>query len=185
MTAAERAEECVNEGAGVAMPEPPQEQTEEQCAAPKEVTVDSVITVDTVVLQDGKVEDTCHEEVNVKQTFTPEEPMPYGPDEGLTQEGKEDEEECGFCLFMKAGPCGKRFAAWEACVDSAETAGINNLVEKCAQTTHYLKECMEANPDYYGPVLQAEKAMDEQATMEAKAGTEEAASNNESQPLNF
>lgn len=88
MTAAERAEECVNEGAGVAMPEPPQEQTEEQCAAPKEVTVDSVITVDTVVSQDGKVEDTCHEEVNVKQTFTPEEPMPYGPDDGLTQEGK-------------------------------------------------------------------------------------------------
>lgn len=74
----------------VPVPEPPQEQAEEECPAaePKEISVDSVITVDTVVEQDGKVEETCHEEVNIKQTFTPEEPMPYGPDESLTQEGK-------------------------------------------------------------------------------------------------
>jgi len=83
---------------------------------------------------------------------------------------------------MKAGPCGKRFAAWEACVDDAETAGIN-IVEKCAQKTHFLKDCMEANPEYYGPVLQAEKAIDEQATMEAKtANNEENPSNLESIP---
>lgn len=86
---------------------------------------------------------------------------------------QEDEEECGFCLFMKAGPCGKRFAAWEACVDDAETAGTN-IVEKCAQKTHFLKDCMEANPEYYGPVLQAEKAIGEQqAADETKTGNEE------------
>jgi intermembrane space import and assembly protein 40 len=95
---------------------------------------------------------------------------------------QEDEEECGFCLFMKAGPCGKRFAAWEACVDDAESAGIN-IVEKCAQKTHYLKDCMEANPEYYGPVLQAEKAIDEQTAMEAsKTGGEDNPSNVQSIP---
>jgi len=190
MTAAERVEEREDEEAEVPVPETETAQAaaaEEECAAeqkeePAFVTVDSVITVDTVVEQDGKVEETSHEEVNVKQTFIPEEPMPYGPDESLTQEGKEDEEECGFCLFMKAGPCGKRFAAWEACVDDAETAGTN-IVEKCAQKTHFLKDCMEANPEYYGPVLQAEKAIDEQATMEAKTGnSEDNSSNLESTP---
>jgi len=94
MTAAERVEECESEGEEVPVPEPPQ--AGEECAAeqeepkqePASVTVDSVITVDSVVEQDGKVEETYHEEVNFKQTFTAEEPMPYGPDESLTQEGK-------------------------------------------------------------------------------------------------
>lgn len=78
---------------------------------------------------------------------------------------------------MKAGPCGKRFTAWEACVDTAETSG-NNIVEKCAQMTRYLKECMESNPEYYGPVLQAEKAMDEQAALDGPKGDEKGNSNN-------
>ena len=29
----------------------------------------------------------------------------------------QDAPECGFCKFMKAGPCGKEFTAWEACID--------------------------------------------------------------------
>lgn len=171
MTAQERVDEWIEVGEGEArqQPEPQQGQVqgqnEEKQEEPQTVIVDSTITVDTVVEQNGKVEGTFHEEVDVQQSFTLEEPQPYGPDESL-QDGKGDEEECGFCLFMKAGPCGKRFAAWEACVDDAETAGTN-IVEKCAQMTHYLKDCMEDNPEYYGPVLQAEKAMDEQASREA------------------
>jgi predicted house-cleaning NTP pyrophosphatase (Maf/HAM1 superfamily) len=102
MTAAERVEEYVEEEGE--QPEPqheavsPQQQVEgESVAEQKEevvkeeeqcVTVDSVVTVDTVVVQDGKVEEECHEEVNIKQTFTPEEPMPYGPDESLQEDGK-------------------------------------------------------------------------------------------------
>ncbi|KAG0573833.1 hypothetical protein KC19_VG213300 [Ceratodon purpureus] len=171
MTAEDRVEECVSDG-GEQQPEV--EQAEEKKG--EEVNegqgfaiVDSVITAKTVFEQDGKV---CHDEVEAKQTFASEEPEPYGPDESL-QVGKEGDEECGFCLFMKAGPCGKRFASWEACVDDAETTGIN-IVEKCAQKTHFLKECMETHPEYYGPVLQAEKAIDEQSAMVAsKKGGED------------
>eukprot|EP00246_Nothoceros_aenigmaticus_P006527 TRINITY_DN19471_c0_g1_i1.p1 TRINITY_DN19471_c0_g1~~TRINITY_DN19471_c0_g1_i1.p1 ORF type:complete len:180 (-),score=27.52 TRINITY_DN19471_c0_g1_i1:98-637(-) len=72
-----------------------------------------------------------------------------------------EEEECGFCLFMKSGPCGKRFSLWEECVEDAETIG-DNIVEKCWQTTQLLKQCMEMNPEYYGPVLQAEKSLQEE-----------------------
>jgi len=84
--------------------------------------------------------------------------------------GKEEgeEEECGFCLFMKAGPCGKRFSQWEKCVEEAESTGTN-IVEKCAPVTHLLKDCMELHPEYYGPVLQAEKAMEAQSAIEAAA----------------
>ncbi len=78
---------------------------------------------------------------------------------------EEEEEECGFCLFMKAGPCGNQFSAWEKCVEGAEASGIN-IVEKCVSVTHLLKDCMEMHPEYYGPVLQAEKAMEEQAAAE-------------------
>jgi hypothetical protein len=87
---------------------------------------------------------------------------------------EEEEEECGFCLFMKAGPCGNQFSAWEKCVEGAEASGIN-IVEKCVSVTHLLKDCMEMHPEYYGPVLQAEKAMEEQAARDEKAMEEQAA----------
>ncbi|CAK9222373.1 unnamed protein product [Sphagnum troendelagicum] len=91
----------------------------------------------------------------------PEEEQGGGKEEG-------EEEECGFCLFMKAGPCGKRFSQWEKCVEEAESTGTN-IVEKCAPVTHLLKDCMELHPEYYGPVLQAEKAMEAQSAIEAAA----------------
>lgn len=91
------------------------------------------------------------------------------PEEEQEGGGKEgEEEECGFCLFMKAGPCGKRFSQWEKCVEEAESTGTN-IVEKCAPVTHLLKDCMELHPEYYGPVLQAEKAMEAQSAIEAAA----------------
>jgi ribosomal protein L12E/L44/L45/RPP1/RPP2 len=101
-------------------------------------------------------------------------------DEDALQETKpekdeeDEEEECGFCLFMKAGPCGNQFSAWEKCVEGAEASGIN-IVEKCVSVTHLLKDCMEMHPEYYGPVLQAEKAMEEQAARDEKAMEEQAA----------
>ncbi|KAL2628533.1 hypothetical protein R1flu_013219 [Riccia fluitans] len=78
---------------------------------------------------------------------------------------EEEQEECGFCLFMKGGPCGERFTIWQNCVDQAEKAG-EDIVEKCAQTTSLLKVCMEMNLEYYGPVLDAEKAMEEVASQD-------------------
>lgn len=85
-------------------------------------------------------------------------------------EGEEEEEvgECGFCLFMKSGPCRESFIKWEECVEQAEKAK-EDIVEKCHQVTFLLKECMERNSDYYEPVLQAEKAMGEAALEEADA----------------
>ena len=54
---------------------------------------------------------------------------------------------------MKAGPCGTVFVAWEACVDTHREAG-GDFVESCLPQTRGLKECMEANPEYYGPLLE-------------------------------
>jgi hypothetical protein len=94
--------------------------------------------------------------------------QPEEEQEGGGKEEEGEEEECGFCLFMKAGPCGKRFSQWEKCVEEAESTGTN-IVEKCAPVTHLLKDCMELHPEYYGPVLQAEKAMEAQSAIEAAA----------------
>lgn len=81
--------------------------------------------------------------------------------------GEEEEEpgECGFCLFMKSGPCRDSFVNWEECIEQAEK-DKEDMVEKCHKVTFMLKECMEHNSNYYEPVLQAEKAMGEAALEE-------------------
>jgi len=57
--------------------------------------------------------------------------------------------ECGFCRFMKNGPCGEEFIAWEACVDAAKESG-QDFVEACGKPTLALKACTDRNPEYYG-----------------------------------
>ncbi|ERN07874.1 uncharacterized protein LOC18436111 [Amborella trichopoda] len=76
-----------------------------------------------------------------------------------------EEEECGFCLFMKGGGCGEEFIAWEKCVEEGETKK-EDIVEKCFEVTSYLKKCMDEHSAYYEPILRAEKAMEEQASAE-------------------
>ncbi|KAK6159920.1 hypothetical protein DH2020_003301 [Rehmannia glutinosa] len=79
------------------------------------------------------------------------------------EEGEEEEEgECGFCLFMKGGGCKETFVDWEKCVEEGEK-NKEDIVEKCFQATAALKKCMEAHSDYYAPLLQAEKAAEEEA----------------------
>ncbi|KAL7685835.1 hypothetical protein Plhal304r1_c029g0095371 [Plasmopara halstedii] len=56
--------------------------------------------------------------------------------------------ECGFCKFMKAGPCGKEFIAWETCLDDCKKSG-DDFIEKCGPQTLALRDCVEANPEYY------------------------------------
>ncbi|KAG7385918.1 hypothetical protein PHYBOEH_008863 [Phytophthora boehmeriae] len=56
--------------------------------------------------------------------------------------------ECGFCKFMKAGPCGKEFTAWEACLDQCKKSG-DDFIEKCGAQTLALRDCVDANPEYY------------------------------------
>ncbi|KAL5990191.1 hypothetical protein ACLOJK_011088 [Asimina triloba] len=81
----------------------------------------------------------------------------------------EEEGECGFCLFMKGGGCRESFIAWEKCVEEAEN-NKEDIVDKCFEITGMLKKCMEAHSDYYAPVLQAEKAMEEEAAKELERG---------------
>ena len=81
---------------------------------------------------------------------------------------------------MKAGPCGTVFSAWEACVDANRDGGSESFVESCMGQTRGLKECMEANPEYYGPLLEGDGEEDEgaaegEATPAEGATTEEAA----------
>ena len=97
---------------------------------------------------------------------TLENPEPINS-EGLAEEEEEDEEEgeCGFCLFMKGGECRETFVAWEKCIEEAEK-NKEDIVEKCFKVTSALKECMEAHPDYYAPILKAEKAAEAEAVRE-------------------
>ncbi|KAK1425772.1 hypothetical protein QVD17_21130 [Tagetes erecta] len=74
----------------------------------------------------------------------------------------EEEGECGFCLFMKGGGCKETFIKWENCIEEGEK-NKEDIVDKCFEATSALKKCMEANADYYGPILQAEKAAEQAA----------------------
>jgi len=57
--------------------------------------------------------------------------------------------ECGFCRFMKAGPCGEAFELWEACIDRARE-GKQDFVDLCGPQTLKLKACTDEHPEYYG-----------------------------------
>lgn len=67
-------------------------------------------------------------------------------------EGDDDEEECGWCKWMKAGPCPKPFQVWLDCVDGLRAEGRED-VEVCANVMAPLFECMSAHKDYYAPQL--------------------------------
>ncbi|PWA94996.1 isopentenyltransferase 9 [Artemisia annua] len=81
------------------------------------------------------------------------------PDQELE---KEEEGECPFCAYMKGGECREQFINWEKCIEEGENNG-EDIVEKCVEVTTALKKCMEANQDYYAPILQAEKMAEQQA----------------------
>uniref|UniRef100_A0A5B6YTG0 GCK domain-containing protein n=1 Tax=Davidia involucrata TaxID=16924 RepID=A0A5B6YTG0_DAVIN len=93
-----------------------------------------------------------------------------GDEEGEEEE-EEEEGECGFCLYMKGGGCRDSFIAWEKCIEETEK-NKDDIVEKCFEVTGMLKKCMEAHSDYYGPILQAEKAAEEVALRELEKDKE-------------
>lgn len=72
--------------------------------------------------------------------------------EKLGLSGRTAAPECGFCKFMKAGPCGKEFVAWEACIDAAKESG-KDFVDLCGKPTLALKTCTDAHPEYYGELM--------------------------------
>lgn len=71
----------------------------------------------------------------------------YDPATGACVTGAK-KPECGFCKFMKAGPCGKEFSAWEACLDRCKQSGTD-FIEHCGAPTLALRDCVDANPEYY------------------------------------
>ncbi|KAL8269005.1 hypothetical protein R6Q59_002803 [Mikania micrantha] len=80
----------------------------------------------------------------------------------IENQENEEEGECGFCLFMKGGACKQEFINWENCIEEGEKNN-EDIVDKCFEVTSALKKCMEANSDYYSPILQAEKAAEQEA----------------------
>lgn len=56
--------------------------------------------------------------------------------------------ECGFCVFMRAGPCGQAFTNWETCLDTCKRKN-QDFIEHCGPETLVLRDCVDAHPDYY------------------------------------
>ncbi|XP_075483132.1 uncharacterized protein LOC142523278 [Primulina tabacum] len=100
-----------------------------------------------------------------------------GDGEGADEE-EEGEGECGFCLFMKGGGCKDTFVEWEKCVEEGEKNG-EDIVEKCFQATAALRKCMDAHSEYYAPLLEAEKAAQEEAEKQLEEGKEEVSDGSE------
>ncbi|RHZ14829.1 hypothetical protein DYB26_001690 [Aphanomyces astaci] len=80
-------------------------------------------------------------------------------DEASHSCGPAKKAECGFCLFMKAGPCGDQFTSWEACLDESKKEGADFL-SKCGPQTLALRDCVDAHPEYYS-VLNGDDSDDE------------------------
>ena len=59
-----------------------------------------------------------------------------------------EEEDCGFCTYMRAGPCGEVFTAWEACVEDHRNRN-EDFAKGCVPATRALTECMSEHKDYY------------------------------------
>ncbi|KAH6763111.1 GCK domain-containing protein [Perilla frutescens var. hirtella] len=102
-----------------------------------------------------------------------------GGEGGKVKDEEEEEGECGFCLFMKAGGCRETFTDWEKCVEEGEK-NKEDIVEKCFQATSALRKCMEAHPDYYAPLLEAEEAAVKQLEAEKERPSDQATAGEES-----
>ena len=61
---------------------------------------------------------------------------------------EDGEEDCGFCTYMRAGPCGEVFTAWEACVEDHRNRN-EDFAKGCVPATRALTECMSEHKDYY------------------------------------
>ena len=80
----------------------------------------------------------------------------------------DEDEECGFCKYMKGGSCRDAFVAWEACVDAAKARG-EDFVDACFETTSALRDCMLLDPEYYGPMTGGDDEVGEGGDVEGEA----------------
>ena len=75
---------------------------------------------------------------------------PPAPEAAATSDAAEskEEEDCGFCTYMRAGPCGEVFTAWEKCVEDHRSRD-EDFAKGCVPATRALTECMSEHKDYY------------------------------------
>mmetsp|Transcript_28924 Transcript_28924/g.93256 ORF Transcript_28924/g.93256 Transcript_28924/m.93256 type:complete len:90 (+) Transcript_28924:64-333(+) len=59
-----------------------------------------------------------------------------------------EEEDCGFCVYMRAGPCGGEFTRWEDCVRYHQDRD-EDFARKCTVSTTLLTKCMQRHAAYY------------------------------------
>ena len=72
------------------------------------------------------------------------------PEAAATSDAAEpkEEEDCGFCTYMRAGRCGEVFTAWEKCVEDHRSRD-EDFAKGCVPATRALTECMSEHKDYY------------------------------------
>ncbi|KAJ1456126.1 hypothetical protein M885DRAFT_518656 [Pelagophyceae sp. CCMP2097] len=76
-------------------------------------------------------------------------PAPRGPPPQPTEVPLlADDPDCGFCVYMRAGPCGDDFRGWEACVKDKQAAG-EDFARLCIPVTRALSKCMLEHKAYY------------------------------------
>ena len=83
---------------------------------------------------------------------------------------EEDGEDCGFCTYMRAGPCGEVFTAWEKCVEDHRSRD-EDFAKGCVPATRALTECMSEHKDYYELPDQEAPAADAPETAPIAAAT--------------
>ena len=108
--------------------------------------------------KDIEVEQNVSDVPTKPERSYPKGPYPIAPDEEI----------CGFCRYMKEGPCGKVFARWEECILSCKE-NETDFVDKCAELTYDLKHCTDSEPGYYH-LLQEIPTDDEDEAVPEKSG---------------
>ena len=73
---------------------------------------------------------------------------PPAPEAAAEAKQEDGEEDCGFCTYMRAGPCGEVFTAWEKCVEDHRSRD-EDFAKGCVPATRALTECMSEHKDYY------------------------------------
>ena len=97
---------------------------------------------------------------------------PPAPEAAATSDAAEakEEEDCGFCTYMRAGPCGEVFTAWEKCVEDHRSRD-EDFAKGCVPATRALTECMSEHKDYYELPDQEAAAADASETAPIAAAT--------------
>jgi|SaaInlStandDraft_5_1057022.scaffolds.fasta_scaffold71760_1 hypothetical protein len=84
----------------------------------------------------------------------------------VLEELEEEASECPFCKYMKSGPCGEEFGAWEECV-KANRESDEDYVANCQDVTRIMRECVDKNPGYYSAVVQGDQEGEKDAETDA------------------